>query len=116
MFHIFFNLAFKLKEFAMCLNQVLKNFNIANLLLESVVFDKNRTWVSKRKSFQNIPKKASSFFFLIKKKHNLGGGQSQPMDHFGVAQRGSHPHLATWSLPNHAHFLMPPPTFNNFFF
>jgi hypothetical protein len=42
MFHIFFNLAFKLKEFAMCFNQVLKNFNIANPLFEFVVFDKNR--------------------------------------------------------------------------
>jgi hypothetical protein len=63
MFRFFFNLAFKVKKFAMCPNQVLKNFNVANPLLESVFFYRNRPTCDARgflrKNFptiENLPK------------------------------------------------------------
>jgi hypothetical protein len=38
MFHLFFNLATKVKKFGMHPNQVLKNFNVAHPLLKSAFF------------------------------------------------------------------------------
>jgi len=85
MFHLFLNLAFKVKKFTMCPNlQVFKNFSVANPLLESVFFDRNRS--TNEKIFPKYPQK-SIFFFQKKNNNNKWGvahGFGHPMDHLGV--------------------------------
>jgi hypothetical protein len=72
MFHIFFNLAFKVKKIAMHPNQVLKIVNVAHWLLKSVFLCRNRfaydTCRFLRAILPEIYLKKSVFLFFLKKK------------------------------------------------